>query len=107
MEYTNKDLKSKTVTQLKDIAKGLEHEAIKGYTRLKKDDLVKAICEALGIDTFEHQVAKGLDKPGMKAQIKKLKVERAKALEAHDHSQLKAVRKQIKGLKKALRKAAA
>jgi hypothetical protein len=105
MEYTFKELKSKTVAQLKEIAKDIEHEAVRGYTQLNKDHLIKALCEALGIDTFEHHEVKGLDKTQIKSQIKKLKVERNKALEAHDHKQLKTVRTQIKRLKKTLRRA--
>lgn len=105
MDYTFKDLKSKTVAQLKEIAKDIEHEAVKGYTQLTKDNLIKAICEALGIDTFEHHEVKGLNKAQIKAQIKKLKVQRNKALEAHDHKELKGVRTQIKKLKKTMRRA--
>ncbi|MFQ5627379.1 MAG: hypothetical protein ACE5I1_01360 [bacterium] len=105
MEYTFKDLNSKTVAQLKEIAKGLEHEAVKGYTQLNKADLLKAVCTALELDTHERHEVKGLDKAQIKSQIKKLKVERDKALKAHDHKQLKTVRTQIKRLKKTMRKA--
>lgn len=105
MEYTFKDLKSKTVAQLKEIAKGLEHEAVQGYTQLNKADLLQAVCTALGVDMHEHHEVQGVDKSKVKARIKELKVERDKALEAKDHAQLKAVRTRIKRLKKTLRKA--
>lgn len=105
MEYTFKDLKSKTVAQLKEIAKGLEHDAVQGYTQLNKADLLKAVCTALGVEMHEHHEVKGLNKGQIKARLKKLKVERDKALEAKDHVQLKTVRTQMKRLKKTLRKA--
>lgn len=105
MAHTYKELKHKTVAQLREIASGIEHEAVKGYTQLNKDHLVKAICEALNIDTFEHHVAKGIDKTGIKTQIKKLKKQRDTAIEKHDHTELKNIRIHIKSLKKQLRKA--
>jgi hypothetical protein len=105
MEYTYKDLKKKTVADLKEIAKGIEHEAVKGYTQLNKDHLLKAICTALNIDTFEHQQVEGIDKSTIKKRIRELKKDRLKALESKDSAKLKAVRTQIKGLKKQLRKA--
>ena len=105
MDYTFKDLKKMTVAQLKDIAKGLEHEAVQGYTQLNKADLLTAVCTALGLDTFEHHEVKGRDKGQIKKRIKKLKIERDKAIEAKDYVQLKTVRTEIKKLKKTLRKA--
>ena len=105
MEYTYKDLKKKTVAELKEIAKGIEHEAVQGYTQLNKDHLLEAICKALGIDTFEHHKAVGIDKAAIKGQIKELKQERDKIIEKHDHKKLKEVRHKIKELKNKLRKA--
>lgn len=104
MDYTFKDLKKMTVAQLKEIAAGIEHEAVKGYTQLNKDHLLAAVCKALGIDTFEHHVAKGIDKSGIKVKIRELKNERGKAQEAHNRKELKEIRLQIKRLKKRLRK---
>ncbi len=105
MEYTFKQLKSKTVAQLKEIASGIEHEAVQGYTQLTKEPLLKAICTALNIDMHEHHDVVGVDKSNMKKQIKELKKERDKFLEAHDSKQLKAVRGEIKKLKNKLRRA--
>ena len=105
MEYTFQDLKHKTVAELKEIAKGIEHEAVKGYTQLNKELLLKAICTALGIDMHVHHEVIGLDKSKLKTEIKKLKLERDKALEAHDHKRLKQIRKQIKVFKNKLRRA--
>ncbi|RMD93455.1 MAG: hypothetical protein D6814_15620 [Calditrichaeota bacterium] len=105
MAYTYKELKSKTAAQLKEIAAGIEHEAVQGYTQMNKDHLLKAICTALNIDMFEHHVAKGVEKTKIKSQIKALKLERDKAIEAHDYARLKQVRRKIKKLKNQLRRA--
>jgi protein-arginine kinase activator protein McsA len=105
MSYTYKDLKSKTAAQLKEIAAGIDHEAVKGYTQLNKEHLITAICEALGIDTFEHHRAIGIDKTSIKAKIKELKAARDKAIEAKEYKQLHNVRKEIKMLKNKLRNA--
>ncbi len=105
MEYTYKELKKKTVADLREIAAGIEHEAVKGYTQLNKEHLLEAICKALDIDTHEHHVAKGIDKTSIKAKIKELKKDRDSAIEAKDYKKLKAVRKEIKALKKQLRRA--
>lgn len=105
MEYTFKDLKGKTVAELREIAKGIEHEAVKGYTQLNKEHLLEAVCNALGIDMHVHHDVKGIDKPKIKIEIRKLKLERDKALEIHDHKKLKEVRKQIKKYKNKLKRA--
>ncbi len=105
MAYTFKELKDKTVAQLKEIASGVDHEAVKGYTQMNKDHLLKAICEALGIDTHEHHEVVGLDKSSIKSKIKELKKKRDKALKVHDHKKLKKIRREIKSLKNELRRA--
>lgn len=105
MEYTFHDLKVKTVAQLREIAAGIQHEAVQGYTQLNKEHLLAAICQALNIDMHEHHKVVGLDKTQVKGQIKALKQERSAALEAHDGKKLKEVRKQIKKLKNQLRRA--
>ena len=105
MEYTYKDLKKKTVAELKEIAKGIEHEAVQGYTQLNKDHLLEAICKALGIDTFEHHHAVGIDKAAIKGKIKELKKDRDSSIEKKDYKKLKEVRREIKRLKNRLRRA--
>lgn len=105
MEYSFQDLKQKTVAELREIAKDIEHEAVKGYTQLNKEHLLKAICTALNIDMHVRYDVIGLDKSRIKREIRKLKLERDKALEAHDHKQLKEIRRQIKVFKNKLRKA--
>ena len=105
MEYTFKQLKSKTVAQLKEIASGIEHEAVQGYTQLTKEPLLKAALKAHNIDMHEHHDVVGVDKSSLKKQMKELKKERDKFLEAHDSKHLKTVRREIKKLKNKLRRA--
>lgn len=105
MAHTYEELKKMTLAQLKDVAKDLEHEAVQGYTQLNKDHLLKAVCTALGVEMHVHHEVVGVDKSSIKKQIKGLKKERDKALEARDHQQLKDVRRQMKKLKNKLRRA--
>ena len=104
MSYTYKELKGKTVAQLKEIAAGIEHEAVKGYTQLNKDHLLEAICKALNIAMHEHHEVVGINKSEIKKKIRELKKKRDKALDAHNHKELKSVRKEIKSLKNQLRR---
>lgn len=103
MAYSYEELKHKTVAELREIAKGLDHEAVKGYTQMNKEHLIPAICNALGLDAHAHHHAVGIDKSGLKSRIRALKAERDKALAAHDHAQLKQVRRQIHRLKRRIR----
>ena len=105
MAYTYEELKKKTVDELREIAKGIENEAVKGYTQMNKDHLLPALCKALGIEAHGHHDVKGIDKVAVKAKIKQLKGERDKALEAHDHAQLKQLRRQMHRLKRRIRNA--
>lgn len=104
MEYTFEQLKHKTVIELREIAKGIEHEAVQGYTQLNKEHLLVAISNALGIKHEHHEVV-GVDKAGIKSRIKELKKKRDEALSAHDHVQLKTVRRTIHRLKRQIHKA--
>jgi DNA polymerase III alpha subunit (gram-positive type) len=74
----------------------MENEAVKGYTQMNKEHLLPAICKVLGIDTHHHHqaaTAHAAEKAALKTKLKELKAARAKALEAHDRTQLKAVRR--------------
>jgi hypothetical protein len=104
MEFTYEQLKHKTVAELRDIAKGIEHEAVQGYTQMNKDHLLTAISKALGIQHEHHEVV-GVDKASIKARIRQLKTERTAALDAHDSKQLKVVRRTIHRLKRRIHKA--
>jgi rubrerythrin len=103
--HTYEDLKKKTVAQLREIASGIEHEAVKGYTQLNKEHLLEAVCKALNIDMHEHHKVVGVDKTALKSKIKVLKKKRNEAYTAHDLKQLKMYRRQIHGLKRKIRKA--
>ena len=104
MAYTYKELKHKTVAELREIAKSTEHEALQGYTQLNKDHLLVALCNALDIHQTHHE-AVGIDKAALKTQIKKLKKDRDEALTARDHGRLKGLRRQIHNLNHRIRRA--
>ena len=106
MAHTYKELKEKTVAELREIASGIEHEAVKGYTQLNKEHLLAALCKAFNLDMHEHHTAKGIDKTAIKKQIRELKTKRDSVLAAHDLKQLKDVRHQIHELRRKLRRAA-
>jgi hypothetical protein len=108
MAYSYQELKKKTVAQLREIAKGIEHEAVKGYSQLNKEHLLVGLCKALGIDHRVHHVAHGIDKTKIKQQIKTLKKERDQLLAAgaeKDRKKLTVTRAKIHRLKRVLRKA--
>lgn len=104
MPYTFEELKHKTLADLREIAKGIEHEAVQGYTQMNKEHLLQALSKALGIQ-HEHHEAVGIDKSDIKARIRQLKTQREAAIAAHDHAQLKVVRRTIHRLKRRIHKA--
>lgn len=105
MAHTFEELKHKKVTELREIAKGLEHEAVKGYTQLNKDHLLKALCTALGMDMHAHHHAEGIDKAKVKTRIKELKKKRDELLASKERGGLRPLLREIHGLKHALRRA--
>ncbi len=105
MTYAYEELKGKTVAELREIASGLEHDAVKGYTQLNKDHLLAALCTALGIDAHEHHHVVGVDKAGIKAQIRELKKQRDVALAAGNHGELCGLLRRIHNLKRGIRRA--
>lgn len=104
MAHTFEELKHKTVAELREIAKGIEHEAVQGYTQLNKEHLLVAISKALGIKHEHHEVV-GVDKASIKARIREMKTKREAALSAHDHAELKTIRRTIHRLKRQIHKA--
>ena len=104
MEYTFEQLKHKTVGELREIAKDNEHEALQGYTQLNKEHLLVALSKALGIKHEHHEVV-GVDKASIKARIREMKKKRDEALSAHNHAELKTVRRTIHRLKRQILKA--
>ena len=104
MAQTIEELKHKTLADLREMAKGIDHEAVQGYSQLNKQHLIVALAKALGIQHTHHDVI-GVDKAAIKQRIRELKTKRADALAAHDHVQLKAVRRNIHRLKRQIHKA--
>lgn len=104
MAYTYEQLKHMTVAELREIAKGTDGEIVQGYTQLNKEHLVGALAKALGIQHEHHDVV-GVDKAGIKSRIRELKQKREAALAAHDHAELKMVRRTIHRLKRQIHKA--
>jgi hypothetical protein len=101
--YTYHDLKLKTIQELRDIAKDVQHDAVQGFSQMNKDHLLPALCKALGVEAHEHHDVKGIDKPAIKAKMRALKNQRDTALEAHDHDTLKSLRRQIHRLNRQIR----
>ena len=104
-EYTYDELRHASVARLREIAEGIEHEAVQGYTQMNKDHILQAICAALDIDMYVHREVVGIDKSTIKAEIKELKKQRDAVLETRDHAQLKTVRRKIHHLKRKPHKA--
>ncbi|HOT97466.1 MAG TPA: hypothetical protein PLG50_10160 [bacterium] len=107
MPHTYEELKTKTIAELREIAKGLDNEAVQGYTQLNKEHLLIAVCRALGVDMHahhkHHEAAEALAK--MKKEVKSLRKQRDEALAAHDHVALKRMRTRIRRLKKRISQA--
>ena len=80
--YTYHDLKLKTIQDLRDIAKDVQHDAVQGYSQMNKEHLLPALCKALGIETHEHHDVTGIDKAAIKAKLRALKKDRDQALQA-------------------------
>ena len=105
MAHTYHDLHEMPVAQLREIAAGMEHDAVHGYSTMHKEPLVEALCEALGIPAHEHHEVAGIDKTPIKAEIRALKVKRDEAQEVGDRAEAKRIRRRIHRLKRKLRRA--
>jgi hypothetical protein len=101
MDY--QELKHKTVAELREIAAGLE--GLTGYTQMRKEQVLEAICKHQGIEMHAHHVAAGIDKASIKQGIRALRTKRDEAIAAHDGVALKRVRRKIHRLKRQLHRA--
>lgn len=105
MAYTYEQLKDMTVVQLRQIAEGVQHDAVKGFSTMHKEKLLPALCTAFGLEAHVHHQIVGINKAQIKAEIRKQQLERDTALAAKDSGRQRAARKQIHKLKRDLRKA--
>jgi DNA-binding IclR family transcriptional regulator len=106
MTHTYEELKKKTIAELREIAKEIQHEAVQGYTQLNKEHLLPAVCKALGIDTHAHHAAALAEKAAVKAKMREINAKKATAVESGDHELLRQLRRQYHRLNHTLRTAA-
>jgi hypothetical protein len=106
MAHTYEELKKKTIADLRDIAKDIEHDAVQGYTQMNKDHLLPAICKALGIDPHEHRAAALAQKSAMKTKMRAIKAARAEALASGDAILARNLRHQYHAMNHVLRTSA-
>jgi hypothetical protein len=107
MEYTYEQLNRMTVVELRKIADGVDHEAVKGHSLMHKEKLLPALCHALGIEAHAHHEAHGINKAKIKMQIRALKKERDAAMQGVDPVKLRETRRTIHDLKRVLRRSIA
>ena len=62
MTHTYEELHAMTVAQMRDLAQGVEHEAVTGYSTMHKEQLLTALCTAFGIEAHVHHEVIGIDK---------------------------------------------
>ena len=103
MAHTYHELKEKTLQELRAIAATIQDDAVKGASQMNKDHLLPALCRALGIDTHEHAVVVGIDKPAIKAKMHELKKQLGAALHANDAEAVKAARRHLHHLNHQIR----
>ena len=104
MAYTYEQLSKMNVTELRQIAEGVEHEAVKGFSTMHKEKLIPALCHALGIETHAHHYVVGVDKAKLKAEIRQMKIKRAEAIQNKNYEELHQIREKIHHLKRFIRK---
>ena len=79
---------------------------MQGYTQLNKEHLLPALCKALGIDSHAHHAAAIAEKASVKASMRAINAEKAKALESGDRALLRQLRRHYHRLNHSLRAAA-
>jgi len=107
MAHTYDELHKMTVAGLREVAEAQDSDDLTGYKSLKRAELLGLVCKVLGVDAHEHDTARGIDKAAIKAQMRELRVARNAAIEAHDHTELRIVRRKIHSLNRKIRRAAA
>lgn len=104
MEYSFEQLKKMTVAQMRDIAKGIESDEVKGYTQLNKEHLLMALCRALKIDIHPHKKKAAASKGNVKTKIRALKARRDEALQKADKAAFRSILQELRRLKRRSRK---
>jgi len=103
-----RDLQKMTVVKLRE--EGLKHSSIAGVYAMDKAQLIAALAEVYGIDVEAATKAAReqftTDKSTLKQAIRALKGQRDAALVAHDATQIKQLRLNIKKRKRMLRRLA-
>jgi hypothetical protein len=97
-QYTYEQLKAMTVTELREIAKGIQSDVLEGYSTKHKEQLLPLLCKAL--DIHIHHAAVGSEKDRIKAMIRKFKASRG------DKAKAAVMRRQIHAMKRKLRRMA-
>ncbi len=105
MSHTYGELHNMTVAQLREVAAGIEHEAVQGYTQMNREHLLPVLCTALGIDAHLHHDVVGVNRAAIKAEMRALKKQRDAALASRDAVELKRVRRKRHMLKRKIRRA--
>lgn len=106
MVHTYEELKKKTIADLREIAKDIQHDAVQGYTQMNKERLLPAICKALGIDAHEHHAAALAQKSAIKARMRGIKAAVAEAVARGDGALARNLRRQRHAMNHALRTSA-
>jgi hypothetical protein len=106
MAHTYEELKKKTVAELRELAQGIQHEAVQGYTQMNKDHLLPAVCKALGIDAHEHHAAALAEKTSTKRKMRELKTACEQARAEGDIDRVHRLRRQYHALNHSLRTSA-
>lgn len=105
MSYTYEQLSKMTAVQLRTIAEGIQHDAVKGFSTMHKEKLLPAMCTALGIEAHVHHEVRGLNKAAVKAEIRQAKAKRDAAKQTANHGEYMQAIHQIHELKRKLRRA--
>ena len=98
-----KTLERMTVLKLREEA--LKLPELRGVRAKSKDQLIRALAGALGIDLGERRRGGG-SIPVLKRQIRDLKTKIAEAIQSKKNSELKTLRRQVKHLKAETRRLA-
>lgn len=105
MPYTFEELKAKSVAELREVAKTIQHEAVQGATQMNKEHLLVALCKALHIDMHHHHHVVGLDKTAVKREIRELKKRRDDPAAAKSRAEMRKIHQEIHERKHKLRRA--